>query len=120
VIVTKFVGRARAYRASAGAPAGAPVTLRSGPTIGLSFVTAGDVSADGRVVVLRGYDRVGVWVRRGRERLTTTLRRAPCFAPISLVAEGQGEALALDRRGGSFITVAEGSPAILRRYAPRG
>jgi hypothetical protein len=59
-------------------------------------------------------------MRRGRERLTTTLRRAPCFAPITLAGEGQGEALALDRRGTSFITVAEGSPAVLRRYAPRG
>jgi hypothetical protein len=120
VIVTKLIGGARAYRTSAGAAAGAPITLRSGPTIGLSVVTAGDVSADGRVVVLRGYDRAGVWVRRGREHLTTTLRRAPCFVRNSLVAEGQGEALALDRRGTSFITVAEGSPAILRRYAPRG
>jgi hypothetical protein len=120
VIVTKFVGGARAYRTSAGASAGATVTLRTGPTLGLSLVTAGDVSADGRVVVLRGYDRAAVWIRRGRERLTTTLRRAPCFAPITLAGEGQGEALALDRRGTSFITVAEGSPAVLRRYAPRG
>jgi hypothetical protein len=120
VIVTKFIGGARAYHISTGAPAGAPITVRRGPTIGLSFVTAGDVSADGRVVVLRGYDRAGVWVRRGHERLTTTLRRAPCLVRISLAAEGQGEALALDRRGTSFVTVAEGSPAILRRYAPRG
>ena len=78
-----------------------------------------DVSADGRVIVLRGYDRVAIWVRRGRERLTTTLRRAPCLSPTSLAGEGQGEAIALDRRGTSFLTVAEGSPAVLRRYAPR-
>jgi hypothetical protein len=119
VIVTKFIGGARAYRTSAQAQTGVPITLRAGPTVGLSFVTAGDVSADGRVVVLRGYDRAAVWVRRGRERLTTTLARAPCFAPVSLIAEGQGEALALDRHGTSFLTVPEGSPALLRRYAPR-
>jgi hypothetical protein len=119
VIVTKVLGSARAYRASARAPAGSQTTLRSGPAIGMSLVTAGDVSADGRIVVLRGYDRVGVWVRRGRERLTTTLRRAPCLSPTSLAGEGQGEAIALDRRGRSFVTVAEGSPAVLRRYAPR-
>jgi hypothetical protein len=119
VIITKFLGGARAYRTSAAGAAGAPITLRAGPTLGLSLVTAGDVSADGRVIVLRGYDRAAVWVRRGHERLTATLRRAPCFAPVSLGGEGQGEALALDRRGTSFITVAEGSPAILRRYAPR-
>ena len=119
VIVTKFIGGARAYRTSARARAGAS-TLTAGPSVDLSFVTAGDVSADGRIVVLRGYDRVGVWARRGRERLTTTLARAPCVSPTSLGGEGQGEAIALDRRGASFITVPEGSPATLRRYAPRG
>jgi len=119
VIVTKALGSARAYRASARAAAGAQTTLRPGPAIGMSLVTAGDVSADGRIVVLRGYDRVAVWVRHGRERLTTTLRRAPCVSPTSLAGEGQGEAIALDRGGRSFLTVAEGSPAVLRRYVPR-
>ncbi|MEN3284103.1 MAG: hypothetical protein V7607_5243 [Solirubrobacteraceae bacterium] len=119
VIVTKVIGSARAYRTSARAPAGT-YTLTSGPSVDLSFVTAGDVSADGRIVVLRGYDRVGVWARRGHERLTTTLARAPCVSPTSLIGEGQGEAIALDRHGTSFVTVPEGSPAALRRYAPRG
>ena len=57
VIVTKVLGAARAYRASARLPAGSQTTLRRGPAIALSLVTAGDVSADGRIVVLRGYDR---------------------------------------------------------------
>ena len=119
VIVTKFIGGARAYRSSARARAGT-YTLAAGPSVDLSFVTAGDVSADGRIVVLRGYDRVGVWARRGRERVTTTLARAPCLSPTSLIGEGHGEAIALDRHGSSFITVPEGSPATLRRYAPKG
>jgi hypothetical protein len=118
IIVTKVVGGARAYHASARQPAGS-YTLTAGPSIAFSFVTAGDVSADGRIVVLRGYDRVAVWARRGRERLTTTLRRAPCVSPTSLIGEGQGEAIALDRHGTSFMTVPEGSPAALRRYVPR-
>ena len=116
VIVTKALGAARAYGASATLPAGSNATLRRGPPVALSLVTAGDVSADGRIIVLRGYDRVAVWVRHGRERLTTTLRRAPCLSPTSLAAEGQGEAIALDRHGTGFLTVAEGSPAVLRRY----
>ncbi|MGZ6671354.1 MAG: PE-PGRS family protein [Solirubrobacteraceae bacterium] len=119
VIVTKGLGVARAYLASARLPAGSQATLRRGPAIALSLVTAGDVSADGRIVVLRGYDRLAVWVRHGRERLTTTLRRAPCLSPTSLAGEGQGEAIALDHRGTSFTTVAEGSPAVLRRYTVR-
>jgi len=116
VIVTKALGAARVYHASARLPAGSQATLRRGPAIGLSLATAGDVSADGRIVVLRGYERLAVWLRRGREPLTTTLGRAPCLSPTSLAGEGQGEAIALDRRGASFATVAEGSPAVLRRY----
>jgi hypothetical protein len=116
VIVTKALGAARAYRASARLPAGSQSTLRRGPAIALSLATAGDVSADGRIVVLRGYDRLAVWLRRGREPLTTTLERPPCLSRTSLAGEGQGEAIALDRRGASFATVAEGSPAVLRRY----
>jgi hypothetical protein len=120
VVVTKLLGSARAYRASARLPAGSDTTLRPGRGVaGVSFVTGGDVSADGRVVALRGYDRVAIWLRHGRERLTTTLRRAPCVSPTSLLPEGQGEAIALDRHGRSFITVAEGAPAVLRRYVPR-
>ncbi len=119
VIVTKVIGVARAYRASARRPAGSLTTLRKGPPIDLTLVTAGDVSADGRIVVLRSYERLAVWVRHGREPLTTTLARRPCLSPTSLLGEGQGEAVALDRHGTSFLTVAEGSPAVLRRYAPR-
>jgi hypothetical protein len=119
VIVTKSIGSARAYRTSAGARAGS-YTLTAGPSVDLSFVTAGDVSADGRIVVLRSYGRVAVWVRRGRERLTTTLARAPCLSPTSLLGEGQGEAIALDGSGSALLTVAEGSPAVVRRYAAGG
>ncbi|HEX6696449.1 MAG TPA: hypothetical protein VF080_06625 [Solirubrobacteraceae bacterium] len=116
VMVTKALGAGRAYRAPARLPAGSRTTLRRGPAIALTLVTAGDVSADGRIVVLRGYDRLAVWARHGREPLMTTLRRSPCLSPTSLAGEGQGEAIALDRRGASFATVAEGSPAVLRRY----
>jgi hypothetical protein len=117
IVVTKTLGSADAYRTSARLPAGSDTRLGSPhPVSGVSLATGGDVSADGRIVVVRGYDRVAIWVRRGRERLTTTMARKPCYAPVSLVGEGQGEAIALDRRGRSFITVAEGSPAVLRRY----
>jgi hypothetical protein len=121
IVITKTIGSASAYRTSARLPAGSDTKLGPAlPVAGVSFATGGDVSAVGRIVAVRGYDRVAIWIRRGRERLTTTLARKPCISPTSLLAEGQGEALALDRHGRSFITVAEGSPAVLRRYVPRG
>jgi hypothetical protein len=115
LVVTKAFGDARAYRSPAGATGA--LTLRRGPRIPVALATAGDVSADGRVVAIRGYGELAVWVRRGREPLARTLRRRPCVSPTAL-DDGQGEALALDRHGTSFLTVAEGSPAVLRRYVP--
>ena len=109
-VVTKAPDGATAYRA-------AGTTLRRAAAVrDARFVTGGSVSADGRVVALRGYARVWIWVRLGREPLARTLERAPCSPSVSLLPEGQGEAIALDRNGRSFATVAEGSPAVLRRY----
>jgi hypothetical protein len=83
-------------------------------------VTAGDVSANGRTIALRSYDRVFVWSRQRGESLPSALRRRPCAARTSLRAEGQGEALALTPDGRAFYTVPEGPHPALRRYAPVG
>ena len=116
VIVTKALGAARAYRASARAARRVADDAARGPgdrALARHRRRRQRRRADRRPARLRP---VAVWVRRGREPLTTTLRRAPCLSPTSLAGEGQGEAIALDRRGASFATVAEGSPAVLRRY----
>ncbi|MDQ3647827.1 MAG: hypothetical protein M3433_04470 [Actinomycetota bacterium] len=81
-------------------------------------VTAGDVSADGRTIVLRTYDRALVWSRRRGQSLAAALRREPCAAGADLAGEGQGEALALTPDGRAFFTVPEGRRPALRRYAP--
>jgi hypothetical protein len=95
------------------------VPLTHAATLSLGFggaVTGGDVSADGRTIVLRTYDRAFVWTREPDEPLGEALKREPCVAGAGLLHEGQGEALALDRRGRAFYTVAEGAGAPLRRY----
>jgi hypothetical protein len=110
IVVTKALDGATAYRA-------AGTTLhRIAAVRDARFVTGGSVSADGHVVALRGYASVWIWIRHGREPLARTLQRTPCSPSVSLLPEGQGEAIALDRNGRSFMTVAEGSPAVLRRY----
>ena len=96
-------------------------TLKKRLTLKLGLgqlLTAGDVSADGRTIVLRSYDRAFVWTRKRGETLARALRRAPCTADAKLLDEGQGEALALTRDGRAFYTVPEGSQPLLRRYEP--
>lgn len=80
-------------------------------------VTAGDVSADGRTIVLRTYDRAFAWRRHPGETVAAALRRRPCVADADLLREGQGETLALTRDGRAFYTVPEGPRPLLRRYA---
>jgi hypothetical protein len=121
VIVTKsFGGEAGVY--VAGRPSTSATTvMRRRARLALGpgeAVTAGDVSADGRTIVLRSYGRAFVWRRRAGESIAAALRRRPCAARADLLAEGQGEALALSARGGAFYTVPEGPRPALRRYAP--
>ncbi|MCW3039585.1 MAG: hypothetical protein JWM31_1490, partial [Solirubrobacterales bacterium] len=112
VLVTKTLTGGRVYTLP---PRGG--TLRPGPALRLGAITAGDVSADGRLLALRTYASLVVWRRHGRERLARTLARAPtCVAPAPLTAEGQGEALALGPGGRTAITVPEGAEPRLRRY----
>lgn len=119
VIVAKQLdGRSGVYAGSLGAGG----TLRKATTLRLGLgglATAGDVSADGRVVALRTYTALYVWARKAGASIASTLKRAPCVGSAQLVREGQGEALALSRDGASFFTVPEGANAALRRYTTR-
>jgi hypothetical protein len=112
-IVTKdYGGRARVYVRRNGA-----LKLAAKLELGIGeALTGGDVSADGGTIALRSYDRVFVWTRRADESLARALKRKPCLAPVNLIAEGQGEALALSRNGRAFYTVPEGPDPALRRY----
>ena len=120
VIVTKaFGGTAGVYAADAPSTR-APTVMRRAGTVSLGVgepVTGGDVSADGGTIALRSYGHVFVWSHRRGESLVAALGRPPCTAQADLLAEGQGEALALTRDGRALYTVAEGSRPALRRYA---
>jgi hypothetical protein len=117
VVVTKSPSeRAGVYAAGPGA-----TTMRRVATVRLGDaleVTAGDVSADGRTVVLRTYDRVLVWTRRRGESLAALFRRRPCTARADLFEEGQGESVALTSNGRAFYTVPEGRLPPVRRWGP--
>lgn len=125
VVVTKQLsGESGVYAtrvpAGAVAPDAAPLPLRRVAALHLGLgglATAGDVSADGRVVVVRTYTGYFAWTVARGATLAATLKRAPCRGTIGLGDEGQGEALALSAHGGAFSTVPEGTGAAIRRYA---
>lgn len=124
VLVTKsFGGEALVYVARRPV-AGTTTQLRRRGRLTLGpgqAVTAGDVSADGSTIVLRTYDRAFVWRRKVTESVAGALHRRPCSArDDALLAEGQGEALALTADGKSFYTVPEGRRPLIRRHEPDG
>lgn len=117
VVVTKGVPGGT-YVAAAPASWTGTLRLRRIGDAAVAYATGGDVSADGRVIAVRGYFNVALYARRGREPLTTTMRRSPCTSPTPL-DDGQGEAIALARNGRSAWIVAEGARPPIRRLTPR-
>ena len=121
IVTKRLSGDSGVYVARRPAP-GATTTLRHVADLELGLgglATAGDVSADGRVVAMRTYSSVVAWAKRPGETLASTLRRRPCRGRVDLGGEGQGEALALSRGGSAFFTVPEGAGAAIRRYVAR-
>ncbi len=70
-----------------------------------ALVTAADISADGRRIALRTYNRGYLWRRGPGESIADALGRPPC--PIGVAEEPQGEAIALDPAAPRLITLSE-------------
>ncbi len=104
---------------SAGSPGG-PATMERVATVAGTdgtLVTGGDVSEDGRAVVLRTYTDVRIWDRDPAQSVPETLTDPPrCTLPV---IEPQGEAVAVLADGSGLVTVSEGAAATVHvRRAP--
>ncbi len=74
-----------------------------------TLVTGGDVSDDGRAVVLRTYTDVRIWDRVPARSVPETLTAPPTC--VLAVIEPQGEAVAVLPDGSGLVTVSEGAAA---------
>jgi hypothetical protein len=123
VVVSKSFGPAAGIYVARRPSSRGVTTLRRAGTVKLESglaITAGDVSADGRTIVLRTYDLAFAWRRRAGETVAAALRRRPCEVDAGLLGEGQGETIALTADGRAFYTVPEGPRPALRRYESSG
>jgi hypothetical protein len=84
-------------------------TLELGPG---AFVTAADISPDGTMIALRGYDEVWMWARNDLD-VAVAFTAAPCAGPSP--EEVQGEAITFTADGTAYVTVGEGSEPTLWR-----
>lgn len=70
------------------------------------WITGGDISKDGRQVLLRSYVHVYYWKRKGDEPIWQTMQRKPETLPY--IQEKQGEAVGFTPDGKGYYTTSEG------------
>jgi hypothetical protein len=105
-VVTKDKAQASVFKGSL-APTGAEVELELIATLFLDAeVSGGDISWDGHVIALRGYQTVWMWNRPTGASVADALNTERCTAPSP--EERQGEAIAFDGELG-YWTVSEGT-----------
>ena len=114
-VLTKEPYAARIYRASLpGAGGGAEIPLSFSGTAAFPRASGGDISADGRQIVIRREEAAAVWTRCPSESVAEALGRPGASIPvIGPPEEPNGEGIALMRDGSGYMTISEGlSPAL--------
>jgi hypothetical protein len=70
------------------------------------WITAGDISKDGRQVLMKNYTKVYYWKRDGNEPIWKTMQKRPQMLPYTM--EKQGEAIGFTPDGQGYYTTSEG------------
>ncbi|RNL55403.1 hypothetical protein [Pedobacter jejuensis] len=78
------------------------------------YVVSGDISRDGRQIIVKTYTNVYYWQRNGKESISQTLKRMPIKLPYIL--ERQGEAIGFTPDGKAYYCISEGKNAVIYRY----
>jgi len=82
------------------------------------WTTAGDISRDGKQVLLKNYQKVYYWQRTGTEHIWQTMQRKPRELPYQV--EKQGEAIGFTLDGKGYYTTSEGVFAPIYYYRSPG
>lgn len=109
-VLTKQSGSARLYRANLNAAANnATIPLTFVRTVAFANAAGGDISADGKRIVIRREEAASIWARCDNESIATALGRSPKAVPvIGKPTESNGEAIAFLRDGSGYVTISEG------------
>ncbi|RFZ91918.1 hypothetical protein D0C36_10745 [Mucilaginibacter conchicola] len=78
------------------------------------WITAADISKDGQQVLIKSYEKVYYWRRRGNEPLWQTLQRPA--RELTYKQERQGEAIGFTQDGKGYYTTSEGVFAPIYYY----
>ncbi len=84
---------------------GDTITAKKVVTLPLTSINGGDISSDGNEVLLRNYDTIYYWKKKGGESIIDLLKTQPTELPYD--REPQGESIAWARDGSGFYTLGE-------------
>ena len=70
------------------------------------WITAGDISKDGRQILLKSYEKVYYWKRQNNESIWKVMQEKPKELPYQV--EKQGEAIGFTPDGSGYYTTSEG------------
>lgn len=112
-VITKDgkTGTSHVYRAPA--PLSSPISLSRVTTLEFGkaplgsnpWATAGDISLDGSLVIIKTYETAFVWRRAEGTALADTLKQHPCQVPVAI--EPQGESITFSADGRGYFTLSE-------------
>jgi hypothetical protein len=81
------------------------ITAEKYGTLPFTFATAGDISSDGKEILIKTYDKVFLWTREDGESMADAFMRQPFRVPYT--PEPQGEAIGFLEDGSGYYTVSE-------------
>ncbi len=113
-IVTKREAKARVYKAEYPfvVPAGqSKITLQKVAQLPFSGLVGGDISPDGRQILIKNYGQIFIWDRNEGEPITSALSKQPKIVPYKI--ETQGEAVCWSNDSRKYYTVGEGKNALV-------
>lgn len=111
-IVTKSRSEAFVFKGPM-TPANKPQEMELVATLFLDAeISGGDISPDGGIIALRGYQSVWMWNRLAGQTVAEALAASPCTAPSP--DERQGESITFDH-GLDYFTVSEGTAQDINR-----
>lgn len=115
-IISKRTDRCKVYRVpSWEMKPGATVTMRSVAQLPWGWSTGGDISPDGREILVRGYANAALWKRPESGELWRAFESKQYVVPVE--REQQGEAICFDAQGKGYYTTSEGKHAPIYYYA---
>ena len=105
IIITKREDNVHIYLAPYPQSTKETITLKKIGTLPFKGIVAGDISADGKEILMKTYKQVYYWKKEGNESIVELLQKS--FQNLPYHAENQGEAIAWKTDGRGYFTLSE-------------